>query len=267
MKRYIIATPLPSGHELLAALSGTRLVEDVVHSQTALTRMRDRRIVMLGWLNILEQPFLSQQIEVLNVHNSLLPKYRGRHAFTWAMIHGENEVGYTFHAAAAKVDSGPIYSQARIPILPEDDINTLFSRAHLVLRDWLPAQLSLHSLSLLVPKPQNEELASYFRAREPDDGRIHWKQSFDSIQNFVRAQRPPYTPGAFIEHKGQRFHVDRCVAIEPVRPGAQPGEVLSFGLEERRVTVACLDFKVEVNFVKDLAADPAQVLKIGERLC
>jgi methionyl-tRNA formyltransferase len=267
MRRYIIATPHPDHGELLCALRGTGLVEDVVHSQADLDRIRGRTIVMLSWLHILQESFLREQQEVLNVHNSLLPRYRGRHAFTWAMIQGEREVGYTMHTADTRVDSGPIYSQIRIPILPEDDINTLFQRAHQVLQDWLPAQLSLHSRGLLVPIPQAEELASYFRARKPDDGRINWDQSFESIRNFLRAQRPPYTPGAFVEHKGQRLHTDHCVATEPLKSGADPGQVLSVEPTERRVTIACRDFKLEVYFVQDARADTLQVLKVGERLC
>jgi methionyl-tRNA formyltransferase len=265
MRRYIIATPLPPRHELLAGLRGTGLVEGVVHSQADLDQVGGRTIVMLSWLHILNEPFLRKQQEVLNVHNSLLPRYRGRHAFTWAMIHGESEVGYSMHTAETRVDSGPIYSQVRIPILPEDDINTLFRRAHDVLQDWLPEQLSLHSRGLLVPIPQDEKLATYFRARKPDDGRLKWDQSFESIRNFVRAQRPPYTPGAFVEHKGQRLYANHCVAREPLRAGADPGQVLSVEPTESRLTIACRDVKVDIYFVQGATSD-MDVFKVGERL-
>jgi methionyl-tRNA formyltransferase len=178
---------------------------------------------------------------VLNVHNSLLPKYRGRHAFTWALINGEPTVGFSLHGVDAGVDTGPIFAQVPIAVGHDDDINTLFERGWAILAEWLPEQLELFENGLLRPVPQEEAAATTFRARMPKDGEIGWAASRSVIRNFVRALRPPYTPGAFFVYEGMKHHVDQVLPVAKTEKSLVPGRVREVSRADGRLLVECGD--------------------------
>jgi methionyl-tRNA formyltransferase len=131
----------------------------------------------------------------LNMHGSLLPKYRGRVPVNWAIIRGEKETGATLHYMLEKPDAGDIVAQTAVPILPDDTAKEVFDKvtvaAELTLDRVLPALIAGNA-----PRtPQDAARASYFGARKPEDGAIDWSQSASAIHNLVRALAPPY-PGA-----------------------------------------------------------------------
>jgi methionyl-tRNA formyltransferase len=128
----------------------------------------------------------------LNMHGSLLPRYRGRAPVNWAVLHGERVTGATLHYMTAKPDAGDIVGQQGVPILPDDTAREVFDKvtvaAEIVLDAVLPA--------LVAPRrPQDLARGSYFGGRTPEDGRIDWRASATTIHNLVRAVAPPY-PGA-----------------------------------------------------------------------
>ncbi len=134
----------------------------------------------------------------LNMHGSLLPRYRGRAPVNWAVIKGERETGATLHYMVAKPDAGDIVAQQAVPILPNDTAFEVFSKvtlaAEMVLDRALPDLLAGTA-------PRNaQDLArgSYFGGRRPEDGRIGWELSAAEIHNLVRGVAPPY-PGAFCQ--------------------------------------------------------------------
>jgi methionyl-tRNA formyltransferase len=131
----------------------------------------------------------------LNMHGSLLPKYRGRVPINWAIIHGESETGATLHYMAEKPDSGDIVAQSRVPILPDDTAKDVFDKVTLaaaaMLLEVLPALVSGTAPRV----PQDLSRGSYFAGRRPEDGIIDWSRDATTIHNLVRAVAPPY-PGA-----------------------------------------------------------------------
>jgi methionyl-tRNA formyltransferase len=142
----------------------------------------------------------------LNVHNSLLPKYRGLHAFVWAIINGEQEVGYTCHLINEGIDSGPIISQIKIPILASDDINSLFQKANIILLDWLRELIPAINIDIISrAAPQHESEAIYVCKRKTEDGLIDWSWPRDRVFNLIRALKPPYTYGAFTYLNGEKL--------------------------------------------------------------
>jgi methionyl-tRNA formyltransferase len=154
-------------------------------------------IVMISYPHIVPEDYLKVHI-FLNVHNSLLPKYRGLHAFTWAIINGEDKLGYTLHLVGSGIDNGPIINQVEFEIDFSDDINSVFKRAQSVLFKWLDIQL--HNLDLSVINdavPQDDDLATYVCKRRITDSQICWGKSAFNIHNLIRAVAPPYTEGAF----------------------------------------------------------------------
>ncbi|MDY0329060.1 MAG: formyltransferase [Thiomonas sp.] len=149
------------------------------------------------------------RIAALNMHGSLLPKYRGRVPVNWAVLHGETETGATLHVMQAKPDAGDIVAQQAVPILPDDTAKDVFDKvsvaAEIALWRVLPQLLRGE-----VPRQPNDLSAgSYFGGRKPEDGRIDWAHPAQTVYNLIRAVAPPY-PGAFFDHCGRRFIVARA---------------------------------------------------------
>lgn len=144
----------------------------------------------------------------LNLHGSLLPKYRGRAPVNWAVLHGETETGATLHYMTAKPDAGDIVAQTAVPILPDDTAREVFDKvtvaAEMTLHNVLPALVSGTAPRL----PQDLSRGGYFPGRKPEDGRIDWNWPAMRIHNLVRAVAPPY-PGAFTTIAGQPVRILR----------------------------------------------------------
>jgi methionyl-tRNA formyltransferase len=134
--------------------------------------------------------------DALNMHGSLLPKYRGRAPVNWAVLHGERETGATLHRMTVQPDAGDIVAQIAVPILPDDTAREVFDKvtvaAEIALDGVLPALIA----GIAPRRPQEAARASYFGGRRPEDGIIDWTRDAATIHNLVRAVAPPY-PGAF----------------------------------------------------------------------
>jgi methionyl-tRNA formyltransferase len=131
----------------------------------------------------------------LNMHGSLLPKYRGRVPVNWAIIRGETETGATLHYMTEKPDNGDIVAQEAVPILPNDTALEVFQKvtvaAEIALNGVLPALLAGKAPAVR----QDLSKGAYFGGRKAEDGIIDWSQPAQQIHNLVRAVAPPY-PGA-----------------------------------------------------------------------
>ena len=148
------------------------------------------------------------KIAALNMHGSLLPKYRGRAPVNWAILHGETQTGATLHIMEVKPDAGDIVGQSAVSIGPNETATDVFSKvsqaAVAVMNEVLPSLIQGN-----VPRKPNElQKGSYFGGRKPSDGQIHWNQRAVQVHNLVRAVAPPY-PGAFTVHQGQTMIVGR----------------------------------------------------------
>ena len=157
----------------------------------------------------------------LNMHGSLLPKYRGRVPVNWAVLHGERETGATLHYMADKPDAGDIVAQTAVPILPDDTAGEVFAKvtvaAEMTLDHALPALLAGTAPRI----PMNLAAGSYYGGRTPADGRIDWSQDAARIHNLVRAVAPPY-PGATTTVGGRPARILRTRVLEAAGPPAAP---------------------------------------------
>jgi len=149
----------------------------------------------------------------LNMHGSLLPKYRGRAPVNWAILNGELQSGATLHYMVERADAGDIVDQLAVPILQDDDAREVFGKvtaaAEIVLARSLPGLIEGDAPR----RPQPIEPGQYFGRRRPEDGRIDWSQPAVRIHNLVRAVAPPF-PGAFTEVSGQPWRILRT-RVEP----------------------------------------------------
>ncbi|MFN8627904.1 MAG: formyltransferase [Candidatus Binatia bacterium] len=164
-------------------------------------------------------------VGALNLHGSLLPRYRGRCPVNWVLIHDERETGVTLHYMVEKADRGDIVAQRAVPITDEDTALTLFHKlaeaAAMLMRETYP----LLCAGRAPRRPQDRSQASYFGGRKPEDGRIAWAQSARSVFNLVRAVTHPY-PGAFTTWQGRRLYVWEATAVAGTSD-APAGTVLS----------------------------------------
>jgi methionyl-tRNA formyltransferase len=158
----------------------------------------------------------------LNMHGSLLPKYRGRVPVNWAIIHGEAETGATLHYMTEKPDNGDIVAQQAVPILPNDTALEVFNKvtvaAEIALNGVLPALLAGSAPRV----KQDLSKGGYFGGRKPEDGVIDWSQNAQQIHNLVRAVAPPY-PGAITTLLGKQMRilqtlVSKCTAAGKEQP-------------------------------------------------
>jgi len=149
----------------------------------------------------------------LNMHGSLLPKYRGRAPVNWAILQGEAQTGATLHYMVDRADAGDIVDQLAVPILQDDDAREVFGKvttaAEIVLARSLPGLLD----GTAPRRPQPIEPGQYFGRRRPEDGRIDWSQPAIRVHNLVRAVAPPF-PGAFTEVDGRPWQIHRT-RLEP----------------------------------------------------
>ena len=157
------------------------------------------------------------KIAALNMHGSLLPKYRGRAPVNWAILHGETETGATLHIMEVKPDAGDIVGQSAVTIGPNETATEVFGKvsqaAVTVMNQVLPELVQ----GRIPRKPNNLAQGSYFGGRKPADGQILWHQTAQQVHNLVRAVAPPY-PGAFTDWQGQRMIVART-SLEGPFPG------------------------------------------------
>jgi methionyl-tRNA formyltransferase len=153
----------------------------------------------------------------LNVHGSLLPKYRGRAPVNWAVLAGERQTGATVHYMAAKPDAGDIVAQVAVPILPDDTAREVLDKvtvaAEIALDGVLPALIA----GTAPRTPQDLGQGSYFGGRRAEDGEIDWRRDAATIHNLVRAVAPPY-PGAFTAVGGVRARILRTRVIDAAAP-------------------------------------------------
>jgi len=174
----------------------------------------------------------------LNVHTSLLPRYRGAAPIQWAILNDDPETGVTIMKLDAGLDTGAILSQRSTPISPEDTAETLYDRLASLGAKLLVESIPPYVAGQLQPRPQPSEGVVYAPKIKKTDGLIDWNQSARSIWNRVRGLRP--WPGAFtwIED-GHGRHLLKLWGAEPVgHSGAEsPGQVIEAGPEG--VLVAC----------------------------
>jgi len=207
----------------------------------------------------------------LNLHGSLLPRYRGRCPINWVLIHGERETGVTLHHMEAKPDTGDIVAQRAVPITEEDTALSLNQKlaeaARVLVRETFP-QLTAGTAPRI---PQDESRATYFGGRRPEDGRLTWQETARGLFNLVRAVTYPY-PGAFTTWRGRRLFVWRARPVARASDG-EPGEVLAFAADESPM-VATGDGTLVLQQVQLAGEDPERgdefarrvALRVGERL-
>jgi methionyl-tRNA formyltransferase len=166
----------------------------------------------------------------INIHASLLPRWRGAAPIQRALLAGDPETGVTIMQMDAGLDTGPMLSRHVLPISANDDAGTLHDKLAALGADAIVAALRDIAEERAQPIPQPAEGATYARKIGKDEARLDWARPAIELERVVRAFRP--SPGAFTELDGEILKVWRAEAS--TRAAAAPGTVVADDL-----TVAC----------------------------
>jgi len=193
----------------------------------ALAKLEPDFLFSCYYRHMMKKPLLNlPRLGALNLHGSLLPKYRGRVPVNWVLINGETETGVSLHYMEEKADRGDIVAQKQVPITPEDTAYTLFAKMTAAAGELLRETYPLLRAGTAPRIPQDHSRATYFGGRRPEDGLIDWTKPAKDIYNLVRAVTHPY-PGAFTLAGGRKLYVWMGKPLpEPASPGAEPGQII-----------------------------------------
>jgi len=168
-------------------------------------------LLSVNYLYIIEKDLIDVAKKyAINIHGSLLPKYRGRTPHVWAIINGEKETGITAHLIDPLVDKGDIIEQMFIPIKETDTGGMILQKYATVYPTFIAMVLEIAQSDQMKLQIQNEREASYFGKRTPADGQINWSWCKERIYNWIRAQAKPY-PGAFTFLKKQKIIIHKAI--------------------------------------------------------
>jgi methionyl-tRNA formyltransferase len=185
-------------------------------------------LLSVNYLFIIEEDLINwPKLLPVNIHGSLLPKYRGRTPHVWAIINNENETGITAHIIDSGCDTGDILLQRIVPIEANDTgamILKKYAEEYPVLIEELLYGVENDTFK---PVRQEEWRATHYGKRTPEDGAINWDWQRERIRNWIRAQALPY-PGAFTYCRGQKLTIDEiCLSDYGFGLAHFNGEVLS----------------------------------------
>jgi len=193
-------------------------------------------MVVVAYGRILTQELLNlPSVGALNVHASLLPRYRGAAPINWALINGDQETGVTIQWMRRELDRGPIFLQERGPINEEDNAGTLYHR--LAERGALLLVQALERLRRgeEIKQPQPEAGITYAPPISPEMQRLHWEQPAREVCGWIRGLDP--RPGAYGLWGGRRLKLFGARVKKSQGLLGPPGTVLR--LTSQGLEVAC----------------------------
>lgn len=194
-------------------------------------------MVVVAYGQILPQAMLDiPPYGCLNVHTSLLPKYRGAAPIQWAIADGNAETGVTIMQMDAGLDTGPILSTRRTPILPADNSQILHDRLAQLGAELLGETIPGYIAGTIVPKPQPVEGFTYAAKIKKEDGHLDWNHPAEKLWHRLRAFTP--WPGAFTYLPAQpKPTLLKILAADFVENSGPPGTVLA--ADRQGIVVAC----------------------------
>ena len=213
-------------------------------------------MVIVGYGQIVPQAIIDLPCHgIVNVHASLLPKYRGAGPIQWCIAQGEQVTGVTTMMINAGLDTGDMLLRAETAIGPEETALELGPRLAEMGASLLIETLAQLDAGTLVRIPQDDSQATLAPILKREDGLIDWRQAASVIHNRARGFLP--WPGAWTTFRGQRFNIWRC-RVAAIDQPAMPGKLFS---HQKRLYAACGDgttlelLEVQTEGRKRVAAD------------
>lgn len=223
--RGLTLSPSPVKQSALALALPTTQPESIKSNsefRAQLTALKPDAIIVVGYGRILPQWMIDlPRLGNINLHASLLPKYRGAAPIQWAIARGEKVTGVTTMRIDAGLDTGDILLQKEIPVKPEDTAENLAPLLAAIGANLIADTLQGLQTGTITPRPQDHQNATLAPILRKEDGRIDFRLSAQEICNRLRGFQP--WPGAFTTFRGKNLHFWE-VALSP--RSLPPGELL-----------------------------------------
>ena len=234
-KKIITPTPVKEAavkHGLLVLqpekISGSEEMEKIIALQPDV-------IITAAFGQFLPEKLLQAPVHgAINVHASLLPKYRGGAPVHYSIINGEKETGVTIMEMIKKMDAGGIYAQESLPITKQDDVGTLFEKLSALGKQLLLKTLPDILNGNLSPRPQDESKVTFSPNITREQEAIDWNKTAEEIDNQVRGMRP--WPIAFTTYEQTRWKLLNVEALAE-KTTAEPGTIIK--KDKKNLWIAC----------------------------
>ena len=235
--------------------------EKVLTLKSQIINLKPDLIIVAAWGKIIPKEILDiPKHKSLNIHPSLLPKYRGPSPIQSTIINGDKETGVTIILMDSKLDQGPILDQEKLiienPRYQELEKELAIQAANLLIRTipkWIKNEIK--------PKPQDEPKATYTKIFDKKSGLIDWKKSAQEIERQVRAFDP--WPSTYCKANNKILKIWRAVVQEQtdIGPKEQPGKV--YLATDNQIAVQCgKDYLI----IKELQFEGKKRMKVGDFL-
>jgi len=213
-----------------------------------LGRLRPDLVAVAAYGQILPKLILElPRFGCLNVHTSMLPKYRGAAPIQWAILNGDSETGVTIMKMDVGLDTGDILTQRATPIQPADNAQTLHDRLAQMGAELLVQTIPDYVAGKIQPRPQPTDGVSHAPKLKKEDGRIDWNLPARTIWNRVRAFTP--WPGAFTFLPAQpRAQLLKIWEGEVVSESGRPGEIMC--TDKSGIVIGCCKDALRITILQ-----------------
>lgn len=171
----------------------------------------------------------------INIHASLLPKYRGAAPIQWCIVDGEKETGVTIMQMDAGIDTGDILFTKKVAITEEETGGSLFDKLSQAGAELIVEALPKIEAGEVSPVKQDEAQSNYARMLKKEDGQINWNRPAEEIGRLVRGMDP--WPSAFTYYRGKQFKIWKAQAVDGGTEGLLPGTIAQ--IEKQGIWIAC----------------------------
>ncbi len=189
-----------------------------------LKKLQPDAIVVVAFTILPEEIFYLPPLGTINLHPSLLPKYRGAAPIQWALINGDEETGVTTFLIEKKVDTGKIILQRKVRISPDETYGELSERLSKIGAEALVESVNLIQQPDFKPLPQDNSKSSKAPKIKKEDCRINWSNSALKIKNLVRGLSPE--PGAFSTYKDKIVKIFKTEILDEKNYANSFGEII-----------------------------------------
>ena len=165
-------------------------------------------LLSINYLFLVENDLIKKFKYPVNFHGSLLPKYRGRTPHVWAIINNEKKTGVTAHYIDSGCDTGDIILQRTVEIDDDDTGSSILEKYVEIYPQIVKELLNLYKTKEIQSTKQDNNNATIYGKRTPNDGKINWEWQKERIRNWIRAQASPY-PGAFAHYGDEKVIIDK----------------------------------------------------------
>jgi methionyl-tRNA formyltransferase len=194
-------------------------------------------IVVIAYGKILPKAILDiPPLGCINVHASLLPRYRGAAPINWAIINGEKETGIATMLMDEGMDTGDILLTEKVEIKDDDTATDVYNKLKDIGASLLVKTIKGLKLGTIIPTPQDDSQATYAPMLKKEDGRIDWTTGAEGIKNLIRGLNP--WPGAYTRWQGRQIKIFKGAGVRSQESGVrmEPGTVINVSADGICVT-------------------------------